>query len=240
MKYKKISLISPFLIATPLIVVSCGNDSSSQTNNYSVENDWAHLWNPDAINQSQRKDGIVMHWIDGDTVVVKFNGESTNTNIRIMNIDTPEINHSTPGSSVVDAPEQEWGEKATNLAKGLIPVGSPIRIVTSGAQSYNRTIGSVFYGTNFSKNLEIEMLKAGLAFPTMNAQAVKYEFEINYYIGHEIADAYNDALVNKRGIFSLKDIGSVIKTHGPTNTTEYSITSPNGIYAQWGATHGTK
>lgn len=44
------------LIATPLIVVSCGTDSSSQTYDFSVQNEWSNIWSPDIINQTQRKE----------------------------------------------------------------------------------------------------------------------------------------------------------------------------------------
>ncbi len=191
------------------------------------------------MSSKQYFDAIITHWVDGDT----FNYENIDgskpkyDSVRIQNIDTPEINHSWAGSAPVDSAEEKWGIKATELAKQLIPEGSHVRLVNSGDNSFNRLVASVFYGNNFEHNFEIEMLKSGLATPIFQANQILSKANIQYYIGLELANSFNYAKDNKKGVWSLESPESVVKVHGfsAPDELEKNPKDPNmvTIYKLW-------
>lgn len=141
--------------------------------------------------------------------------------------------------------EGDWGLQAGNLGRQEMKAGTKIRIATDGKKSYNRIVGSIFYGENLSKNWSVEILKRGLTLPFLsNPAAVLDETSILYHNGKAIADAFNYAMNNKLGIFKITHGGSleehlknILSTHGATDYSpliDYgqhkSVGAPTSIY----------
>ena len=82
--------------------------------------------------------GTVLRIIDGDTLDVDLNGESTR--IRMLNIDTPETKH--PHKTV-----QCLGPEATEFLKELLPVGTDVNLEydVEREDRYGRTLAGVFH-----------------------------------------------------------------------------------------------
>lgn len=242
MKNKRIAISIGSLATASLPIIaaiSCGSSEKESLGLSTYENAWDNGQSGPHLSKASYYDATVKHWVDGDTLNItkKTGNKDEEIVIRVRNIDTPEINHNHAGSATVDAAEEAWGNKATDLAKSLIPVGSKIRIVTNGTETYGRIVGSVFFGKKFERNLEVELLMAGLALPTMkNADTVGHSWDANYYIGLDLARAYNYAVSHKIGLFSLPDL-KALKVHGTTIPDGFDINEPDNIYQVWERSH---
>lgn len=87
---------------------------------------------------------------DGDTIQVKK--FDLKFKIRLVGIDSPETGFRTQKS-------QPFAREAKSYLKSLLE-NKKVRIVSYGTGSYNRQLAEVFLG---HKNINIEMIKAGLA-----------------------------------------------------------------------------
>ncbi|CAM9092261.1 P68 family surface lipoprotein [Mycoplasma todarodis] len=138
---------------------------------------------------------------------------------------------------VTDEAKKEgyWGLKAGQFARQQMPAGTKIRIATDGRKSYNRVVGSIFYGPNVSKNWSVEILKKGLTLPFLsNPAAVLDETSILYHNGLAIADAFNYALDNKLGLFDpvngrtlQEHLKNTLVIHGATDFAPLIKYGPN-------------
>lgn len=102
--------------------------------------------------------------------------------------------------------------------------------------SYNRVVASVFYGENFEKSYEVNILRQGLALPMITASglygAIKSESDLLHYLAVPLADAYNYALENKLGLFETSTTAfDSLKVHGSTDLDAVTIGKPKNIYS---------
>ena len=88
---------------------------------------------------------------DGDTVKVAGNGK--NMTIRLVGIDAPET------SKKKNQPGQPFSRKSTRYLANLV-LNKSVEVKSYGTDRYGRILGVVFIS---GKNVNIEMIKAGLA-----------------------------------------------------------------------------
>jgi endonuclease YncB( thermonuclease family) len=88
---------------------------------------------------------------DGDTIQVKAGG--TNTIVRLVGIDAPEVSHSK------NQPGQPFGKAATKHLAAMV-LNKTVEIKSYGPDRYGRTLAEVFLG---DRNINIEMIRAGLS-----------------------------------------------------------------------------
>lgn len=224
-----ISIVAPVALA-----VSCEKNNKPVNGNYYLYNkktksgiiEKIDIWT--GVNELGRFQATVDHWIDGDTLWVEKE-DGIKARIRVKNVDTREIDHSIQGDSPPSAAEEDWGQKATQLGEKLLPKGTKIRIVANGDKSYDRLVGSIYYGPKFLKNYEFELLVRGLAYPTMKVENFKRDFYAEFYSGMSLLNAYTYAKKNKIGLFGL--ISEQATKHGPT------VFNSDEFYAAWKGTH---
>lgn len=98
-------------------------------------------------NKNNRKSisGKVVKVSDGDTITILSAG-NRQVKIRFEGIDTPEKN-------------QAFGTKAKSYLSRMV-AGKMVKVSVKEKDRYGRTVGTVFVG---SKNVNLEMVKAGLA-----------------------------------------------------------------------------
>ena len=122
--------------------------------------------------------------------------------------------------------EGYWGLKAGDFGREQMPIGTKVRVATDGKKSYNRIVGSIFYGENLSKNWSVEIIKKGLTLPFLsNPSSVLDKTSILWQNGQAIADAFNYALDNRIGMFKIETneknleehLTKILSTHGMTD-----------------------
>lgn len=129
---------------------------------------------------------------------------------------------------ITDVAKKEgyWGLKAGNYGRHEMPAGTKVRIATDGKKSYDRIVGSIFYGTNLSKNWSVEIVKKGLTLPFLsNPSAVVDKTSIFWQNGQAIADAFNYAKENRIGLYNIdpkystlqEHLKNILATHGATD-----------------------
>lgn len=237
MKAKRITLtLTGMALATSPVVlaVSCG-DKKEEKFNLPVVNSWKDKLT--TANQSVWFEAEITHWTDGDTVSFRptdAHGTAIaggKTSLRIQNIDSPEVNHNFAGSVAVEADEEFWGQKSKELGEKLIPVGSRVKIWSVGSFSYNRLVGSIFYGPE-CKNYAVEQLAAGLSLPFITVNDAFNSSNVNSFLLEEAANAFNNAFINKIGLFSFsqKELEDVLSAHGvrPWSNLLYSNRNEGG------------
>lgn len=223
-----------------VIAVSCGDNKKEgfeyqpprDARKFSTDYNFSSIW----TSLTNYEDCTLLHWIDGDTFRYR-KSDGTENNLRVESIDTPEShvkdNHgkwiSTSGV------EKEWADKATEFGKKEIPAGSTIRLVFQVGGTYGRDVASVFYGDHFENNYSVNIIKSGFALPFINSSSLVIVMDrvTNplHYVGVPIADAFNDAILNKRGMYGM-DPSNISKVHGTTNinSSKYVPSDPKNIY----------
>lgn len=164
-------------------------------------------------------EGTITGWADGDTPylnvdkvsktyfenkakwieAIKKGGGKVNTKIRCFGIDTPEKN---VGGS--DAPmfENSLAKKSTSFSQTLIPNGTRVRVITQGKESYNRLVGTIFYGDKFQYSHSAEIVRNGYTLPSDQDSNFVPHTE-TYYTFLAIANALKEAKENKNGFFKV-------------------------------------
>lgn len=133
--------------------------------------------------------GKVLSIHDGDTITFQPEGAPKKAKLRLMGVDTPEIDFN--GHS-----QGEVAEKARDYLRSMLPINSTIKIELSekGMDSNDRYLGQIIYN---GVDLNLEMLKAG-----WGAVYFIYPYDkklvVNYGEASKIADEKNV------GIFSAK------------------------------------
>ena len=194
------------------LIISCGSELKWTPTH---QNDsFANLWSQ---NQYNYQILTVDHWIDGDTLVAN-NSENAVINIRVEFIDTPESHTQINGSWVdTTGDEKKWADLAFDFGKTQLPEQSSFYFVTNNDSSYNRIVGTLFYGKDYAKNYSVEILKAGLALPFISdAAMVLDKTSIKSKLALPLADAYNSALQLKKGLYN-ENYEEFLKTHGVTD-----------------------
>ncbi|HEY8547400.1 MAG TPA: thermonuclease family protein, partial [Acidimicrobiales bacterium] len=81
---------------------------------------------------------VVVHVVDGDTLVVRFRGGGE-ARLRLIGIDTPE-------SVATDRPNECFGQEASAALAALLPAGTPVRVErdVEPRDRYDRLLGYVY------------------------------------------------------------------------------------------------
>ncbi len=226
------------ITATPIITaISCNSEdpdfkrwiSSMQKHTFTHQKD---LFDITKLSPSMIYDATIIEWIDGDTPKVKLDKPlegNSEWKIRISSIDTPELHvkiTSNGSERWVDTTGEEykWAKKAKDYGNKVMPKGTKIKIFSNGGKTYNRITGSIFYNPisldniDMYKSYSVDILNQGLAMALVdNPQDVLIKNTKSLsLIGLALADAYNDAAKNRRGLFSV-NYKSILKEHGITN-----------------------
>ncbi|WKX02473.1 thermonuclease family protein [Candidatus Mycoplasma mahonii] len=229
-------------LLTPVTVIACSGKKSKVVG-HNDPSFFTHLDESfDLTNHViPLRKAIIDSWIDGDTLKIHYPDDPSDVfNVRISLIDTPETHKRVHGEFVhTTGKEREWGDKATEFARKLLPAGSAIWFSTNGGKSYNRIVGSIFYGEDISslKNYSISIIYNALALPSVSsATVVLSETNPLNIIGLSFADSYNYAFEKQLGLFSNK---SVLIEHGITDDapvrykTDREISDAITIYDLW-------
>lgn len=223
-------LAASVAIAPLAFVISCGKNTAVSYSNYDFSKlNWKEMSYVEAT---------IVKWVDGDTPTVKIHGRHISTikdqqvNIRVESIDTPESHEHINGAWVdTSGVEYEWGKKAQSFGEKVLPKGTEVRIYTIGSQTFNRIVGSIFYGPNFSKSYSVDIVREGLTLPFISDPIGALINDNKKYIYRGIADAYNEAKNGRKGIFSSTvDINKVYSIHGGidlTSVTRYGSEAEN-------------
>ncbi|WP_373590274.1 thermonuclease family protein [Metamycoplasma equirhinis] len=181
-------------------------------------------------------EGKIKNIIDGDTIDIEvtqqprisYSGKEiiipSTIKIRIPMIDTLEEN--TPE---VKEREKSLAHIDSDYARKLLPAGTKVRVVSENwtNKSYNRHVGSIFFGEKYEKNFAIEMLAAGYTLARIPEDAIsdfKYSYEEPFdndknlytYLLPYAAYAMNDAIINKRGFYGEFELfGKKEQFNGP-------------------------
>ncbi|WP_341513562.1 hypothetical protein [Mesomycoplasma ovipneumoniae] len=185
----------------------------------------------------------IQKWTDGDTATLKSVGEvliEPVFNVRIESIDTPEVGTSQSGTyKKTEGLEAEYAGRATRFAEKMLPKGTEVYFVypkTGPARSFNRYVGSLFFGHNgFYKSYGVEIIKAGLAVPTLQSgfSGITNQATIYYYNSIKQAAAVENSINKKFGIYEkLKDsnissvnenLESIYKTRGLAKISDFLV-----------------
>lgn len=131
----------------------------------------------------------VIRVVDGDTIIVRLDGEAGESNIRFLGINTPET---------VDPrrPVQCFGKEASKKMKELLPEGSRVRLEedpqADERDKYGRLLRMVFLpdGTN----LNLLMVRDGYAHAYLS-------FPLNPAMKREIRRLESEARTEQRGLW---------------------------------------
>ena len=101
--------------------------------------------------------GEVVRVVDGDTIVVDFDGDEER--VRLIGIDTPE-------SVKPDSPVECFGKEASAYTASLLPDGSPVRVErdVEARDDFGRLLGYVFRADD-GVFVNLEIVEQGYAQP---------------------------------------------------------------------------
>lgn len=133
--------------------------------------------------------GKVLSIHDGDTITVLLASQSKKEKVRLLGVDTPEVDFNGKSQGAVS-------ELARDYLKSILPLNSSIMIELpkSGLDSNGRYLGKIIYN---GLDINLEMLKAG-----MGAVYFIYPYDKKTVI--EYMSASEIAASNEVGIFSDK------------------------------------
>ena len=134
--------------------------------------------------------GRVLSIHDGDTLTVQLDNQVKKEKIRLLGVDSPEIDFNGKTQGAV-------AEMARDYLKKLLPLNSVIHIdlPDKGGRDVNgRYLGIILYN---GMDLNLEMLKAGMG-------AVYFIFPYDKKMAVTYMDAAETAAVNEVGLFSQK------------------------------------
>ena len=123
--------------------------------------------------------------VDGDTIDVRLNGETTR--IRFLNVDTPEIGRD-------GAPSECLAEEARQYLADRLPIGSVVELEFDQERldKYGRSLAGVFVDDSL---INAEIAREGLG------RAV--DIAPNHRFYSEVAEAEREANEAKRGLSTL-------------------------------------
>lgn len=136
---------------------------------------------PDKNAADSSQQVTVSHVVDGDTIRVSKPGETETTRVRLLNIDTPELD------------KECYGEEAKRFVEDLLPEGSTVRLEydQQRADHYGRELAGVYAGETLVNK---EVAAAGLAVPVL--------VQPNDLYYDEISDAVAAAKHEGKGVFA--------------------------------------
>ncbi|MGD9704840.1 MAG: thermonuclease family protein [Acidimicrobiia bacterium] len=130
--------------------------------------------------------GIVERVVDGDTVVVRFDGAEER--VRLIGIDTPE-------SVKPDSPVECFGKEAADFTSSLLPADTPVRVErdVEARDDYGRLLGYVIRADD-ALFVNVEVVRQGYAQPLTIPPNVAHV--------DEFVQAARDAEAADRGLWS--------------------------------------
>ena len=136
---------------------------------------------PDKNEADSSQQVTVSHVVDGDTIRVSKPGETETTRVRLLNIDTPELD------------KECYGEEAKRFVEDLLPEGSTVRLEydQQRADHYGRELAGVYAGETLVNK---GVAAAGLAVPVL--------VQPNDLYYDEISDAVAAAKHEGKGVFA--------------------------------------
>ncbi|KKB26922.1 hypothetical protein MM26B8_01360 [Mycoplasmopsis meleagridis] len=203
-----------------------------------IDVNWDELVNSSALAEITR-------WADGDTVYFKVIQDfpldsplynefhdafinQTEFKLRIRGIDTPEKHVGTLTSSPF---EYQYAELSSAFGETNFPAGTKIKVVFNGnaeKDAFGRYLGDFFFGNNFEYSYTVEIVNAGLTLPLYSEDDVKNAINQKrdsfHYSTIQLADAFNEAMINKRGFYKNFVDGDGV------NSSIY-IMKPSSVYA---------
>lgn len=128
--------------------------------------------------------GEVVRVIDGDTLVINFEGEDQR--VRLLNVDTPETKH--PDKAV-----ECLGPEATAFLESMLPPGTPVGLDfdVEKTDQYDRVLAAVALEDGTLVNAEIARQGLGIA--------VLFEPNSKYF--DVVRDAQAEATANETGLY---------------------------------------
>ncbi|QMT98557.1 thermonuclease family protein [Mycoplasma tullyi] len=231
MKFTKFLIVAGTLGISVNFVSACTNSASSIPADSKPF--WENLSNQYSVTKfsdNQIKNNLqkakLLTWRDGDTPVIQFYkadkpDELSNetSSIRIEGIDTPEKTRVTDNNVRVPSsqPELKYAEEATKFAEKTIPEGTDVYFWYSGAKSFNRLVGTIYYGFDPAKKTAInygaQVVLNGLAIPLIKSVTSLLDQNSEIYVAtRPIGIAANLAILNKLNIWSLdSDLNKSLK-----------------------------
>lgn len=231
MKFIKFLLVVGTLGLSVSFVGACTNSTS----NIPADSKpfWENLSNQYSVTQfsdEQIKNNLqkakLLRWTDGDTPVIQFYQadnpdqlSNETSSIRIEGIDTPEKTRVADNNVRVPSgePELKYAEAATQFAQRTIPEGSDVYFWYSGSKSFNRLVGTIYYGFDPAKKTAInygaQVVLNGLAIPLIKSVTSLLDQNSEIYVStRPIGIAANLAILNKMNIWSLdSDLNKSLK-----------------------------
>lgn len=124
--------------------------------------------------------------VDGDTIDVTVDGRTTR--VRLLDVDTPE-------TVDPDEPVQCLGPEATDLLRGLLPVGTEVVLEHDAERfdGYDRELAGVFVGDTL---VNAEMARAGLGVAIAIGENTRFH--------DEVLAAEREARAAQRGLYSTE------------------------------------
>lgn len=139
-----------------------------------------------SINAHADFSGKVWSVTDGDTVTVLVNNQKTQ--VRLENIDAPEISH--PKSQI---PTQPFGQQSRKLLNDLV-YGKSVYVKSNKMDLYKRHIGTIYID---QRNINLIMVQNGLAWASR-----EYLNDNSYINAENYAKKFNLGLwSDKRSIY---------------------------------------
>ena len=219
-KFIKIGAVSTAPVLSLISVISCSNDVSKK--DFTYENmDWSAV---------KYFEATVIYWNDGDTFAFDYstvtehgtNLDGTRSRVRVFGYDTPEMSETNDDGERVPTTGRQYeiANAGTIFANEVAGAGSRVRVIHNGGTSYDRLVGSVFYGENFERNMGVELLMRGLAQPDMKESDVIIEIAESWsplhYIAYPQLYAHNYAKDKKLGFWQYP-LEEVYGTRGVGN-----------------------
>ncbi|MHA7239538.1 thermonuclease family protein [Arthrobacter sp. TMS1-12-1] len=124
---------------------------------------------PSAASAVDYEPGTVVRVIDGDTLVINFDGDDQT--VRLLNVDTPETKHP-------DKPVECLGPEATQKLEALTPPGTRVGLDfdVERTDRYDRVLAAVFIEDKTFVNAELA--RVGLGVPILIEPNKKYYDEV--------------------------------------------------------------
>jgi micrococcal nuclease len=130
--------------------------------------------------------GKVLRIHDGDTITVLLEGAEKNKNVRMLGIDTPEVDYN--GHS-----QGESAILARDYLRSIVPIGSTVQIEVFREKDLlaRRILGTVFFQ---GEDINLKMVESGWA-------ALYFIYPFSMQMVKNYSDVAVRAMESKRGIF---------------------------------------
>ncbi|ADE19959.1 thermonuclease family protein [Mycoplasma crocodyli] len=230
-KKLKLSLIAiPFVLSVPFIVASCAKNytieqkiqkGKEELDKVKFDEKSAYKFSDVDWSKVKYIEGELDKWADGDTPYLKNITAGDNEisrlfykqneaelkkgkKIRVLGIDTPE--KALPGNIEIKPIELVWAQAASKFGEVTILPNQKVRVMTDGQPSYDRLVGSIYFGDKFEYEYSTEIVRAGYTLPN-GSEALKATLDgedlPSYYQSYGIVLAYKEAKKKQNGFWKI-------------------------------------